>query len=350
MSNKNTENVIYLRQSSSVTNLEPVDISTGKFKGVAYSGQPIKQHGWISNLIIDLKTLSIAKKNTPVLRDHQFGQVVGRGEVSIGENVTINGSLSSKTAHGIEVKDLADEGTDWEMSLGVYNGKMREFENETINGVHMTSGTVLENGIVREVSFTILGADMNTNAEVFNVQKKEILDMELNQHKSWAEFACGCGGTKETTPEELQKKFAESDQAVKDKEKELADLKAKIAVLEKEIADAKAASDEASRETEMKAAASEKNLKLSDESIKAASKTKEATDALLLAIKGMDKIVPAAGKQFTEKVNAGGKANDQKVNAEDGKELFSAATKLVSEGKFKTFEEALDSLTEKESA
>lgn len=170
---------------------------------------------------------------------------------------------------------------------------------------------------------------------------------KLNQHSAWAKFACGCGGTKDSTPEELKSKFDADQEKIAEKEAEIEALKAKIADLQKEIDEEKAKEDEAGRETELKAAAKAKNLKLSDESIKHAAKSKEATAVLKLAIEGMEKQPPSVDPQFKGKVIVNDPANpaNQQVDEEDGKALFAAANKLVKEGKFKTFEDALDSVT-----
>lgn len=324
-------------------------IKTGLLKGVAYSGKPIKNHGWFKNLIIDLSTLSVAKEKTAVLLDHIPSQVAGNGKVTIGENVAVDGKLFGRSRYAKEIRELAEDGHEWEMSLGVFDGTYREFENETINGIEMASGVVLENGVVREVTVCTLGADMNTSVQLFSLlTKKETNLMEkLNQHSAWAKFACGCGGTKDSTPEELQSKFEADQEKIAEKQAEIDVLKAKIEELQREIDEEKAKDEEEVRETELKAAAQAKNIKLSDDSIKKAAKSKEATAVLKLAIDGMEKQNPSADPAFKGKVTVTNPADpaSQGVDLESGPALFAAANKLVKEGKFKNFEDALESLT-----
>ena len=336
-------NTLYLRQNLSVDNEQ---IKSGKFKGVAYSGSVIEEHGFLKNLIIDLSTLKTAKKKTPVLRDHMTGQVAGHGEVSIYDTVEMEGVLSKKSLHGSEIIGLAEDGTDWEMSLGVYGGQLREFKNETINGIEIQDGVVLENGTIREVSFVILGADMNTSAEVFSVKKIEgEQNMKLQENASWAKFACGCGGTKDSTPEELEQKFAASQEEIDAKQAEIDKLKADLAKAQEEMAKMKDEEETKANADSIKAAALEKGIELSDEAIKAASVSKEATEALVNSFKAMTKIEQPTNPKFRGSVNLkGDDESDIDGDADDAESIRLAAEKLVKEGKFKSFIKAIEFL------
>lgn len=334
-------NIIFLRQQSHLSS-DQVDAKTGKFKGVAYTGDVISQHGFIKNLIIDLKSLSVAKQKTPILRDHFTNQVSGSGKVTIGEKVLIEGNLSLKSSYGKEIVDLSDDGIDWELSLGVYGGTLREFENETINGIEIPSGTVLENGVIREVSFVILGADSGTSTEIFDINnKKENLEMKLNQHGDWEKFACSCGGKKDSTPEDLAKKFEENSEEIKEKEAEISEKQAEIDKLKAEIEALKKESEEEERAAEMSAAAKEKNFDISEEAIKLASKSKEATDAVLLAIKGMKKVSLANDPKFKEKVII---SSDKNSVENDSEKIRLAAEKMVKDGLAVDFMDAVNKL------
>ena len=114
-------NKIYLRQNLSS------DIKSGQIKGVAYSGSLIEQHGYLTNLIIDVSTLKVAKNKTPVLRDHNPSFVAGYGQVIIDDgqkSVSIDGKLSNKNEYGKDIIDLAIDGFEWEMSIGVFGGQL----------------------------------------------------------------------------------------------------------------------------------------------------------------------------------------------------------------------------------
>src|SRR5690606_10489872 len=110
----------------------------------AYSGGVIKNHFPFQNLIIDLSTLSIAKSKTPLLRDHTQSQVAGIAEVKIDKNVSFSGRVFKKSVYGKEILDLSEEGFEWEMSLGVFDGSIEEFNDEReINGHKLNGGVVL---------------------------------------------------------------------------------------------------------------------------------------------------------------------------------------------------------------
>lgn len=335
-------NIVHLRQQLSLDNEQ---LKTGKFKGIAYSGSVIKEHGFISNLIIDLKSLSVAKQKTPILRDHNTSFVSGHGKVDITEKeVTIEGTLSKKSIYGSEIISLSEDGTDWEMSLGVYGGTLRPFKKkETINGIEMEEGTVLEGGTIREVSFVILGADMNTSAEVFEVKtnKEESTTMNLNQNENWEKFACACGGNKETTPEELSEKFTAQEEAIKAKEAEIATKHAEIEALKKELEDIKQKSELNDRKESIAMAAKEKGIDLSEEALNAASENEQNKNIFLLALKSIEKQEKKIEEKFTEKVDVG---TEPKLSSDDTESIRLAAEKLVQEGKATNFMQAINIL------
>lgn len=333
-------NKLFLKQHLAAESL--VD---GNIKGIAYTGAPIKNHGPFQNLIIDLSTLTVAKAKTPIFRDHMPFQVAGQGSVTISEDVKLDGRISQKNQFGKEIIELAQDGFEWEMSIGVYDGQLEEFENEEYNGITLTSGVVLKNGVIREVSVVALGADSGTNAEVFSLSKtidsKKGESVMLNKEQ-WVKLACGCGGNEKTTPEELEQTFAASKEEV-DK------LKAEIDALKKEIADKQAIIDEATKETEMAARTTEveaavkaKGLEFKPEVLAKASLTAESKEMFLSMLEGME--AKKIDKKFTENVDLG---RDPKLNKEDPNSIQLAASKMVEEGKAKDFLTALSILGEK---
>lgn len=334
-------NVLHLKQSVSLEQVE--GLKKGEFKGVAYSGGVIEEHGFLQNLIIDLSTLKTAKKKTPVLRDHINSQVAGSGTVTIEDSVTIEGKLNQKTQYGAEIVELAED-VDWEMSLGVYGGQLREFKNEKINGIEISNGVVLENGTIREVSFVVLGADMNTNAEVFSVKKLEGEIMKLNENAEYIKLACACGGNKETTPEELAQKFAASQEEIDAKQAEIDQLKSDLAKAQSDLEKMKEEEETSANATAIKAAAEEKGVKLSDESVKSAALSKEATEALINTFKSMEKMESKVAPKFTAKVSLTSGDIEIDGGSEDPAAIRLAAEKLVKEGKFPSFLKAIEFL------
>lgn len=336
-------NMLYLRQNLTV---DSEQLKAGKFKGVAYSGKPIDEHGFLKNLIIDLSTLKVAKAKTPLLRDHMTSQVAGSGKVTIGESVEMEGTISKKSIYGSEIIGLAEDDVDWEMSLGVFGGQMREFKNETINGHEIADGVVLENGTIREVSFVILGADMNTSAEVFEVKKLEGEKvMKLNENPAWEKFACGCGGTKESTPEELSDKFAASQADIDAKQAEIDKLKEDLAKAQAEIAKMKGEEETKANAESIKAAAEEKGIELSKEAIDKAAVSKEATEALVSTFKAMKKVESKIPAKFSQKVSLVGEDETEIDGQSDDPEAIRlAANELVKKGAQPTFLKAIEFL------
>lgn len=338
---------IYLKHTLSTDGLKQ-----GLLEGVAYSGSVIPQYMWYKNFIVDVATLKVAKKKTPVLRDHNPAQVAGSGEVSLAENqVLIKGALSKKSLHGQEIIALAEDEIEWEMSLGVYEGQVEEVENVTVNGVHLAHGFVLRNGLIREVSVVVLGADKDTEAKIMSQynSKGEKYSMKITDVQ-YANLACACGGTKDSTPEDLEAKVkatkmeSEADKAkVEDLTKQIEDLKSQVAAKEAEIAKIKGASEESERETQIQATVKEKGLTFSEDKIKDAAKTKEKTEMFLSLIADMKPApkIPA---------NLGGKVtvDEATVKAKDETEAVRLkAEAMVKDGSAKNFMEAILKLEEK---
>lgn len=310
----------------------------GKASGVVYSGGIIKRHGPFENLIIDLSTTTIAKSKTPLLKDHLTSQVAGHGQLAIEDHKLVlkEGLLSKKTAAGIEIRDLAEEGFDWEMSMGIFGFTISDVLNETINGQFIEKGTVFRHGVVREASFVPLGADMNTSASVFNYQQKEENSMELTKEQ-WAEFACSCGGTKDSTKEDVKKKFADNEKKIKDLEDENKKLKAQFEVSQAEVEKVKVTE----RSTKIKEALSAKKITLSDEQVSTASKTEESTSAILAIIDGM-KVEKQIEEKFSKTVTVSTETEEK--TKENPEEIRLKAEALVKEGKAADFLSALDML------
>lgn len=329
-------NKIYLRQNLSS------DIKSGQIKGVAYSGSLIEQHGYLTNLIIDVSTLKVAKNKTPVLRDHNPSFVAGYGQVIIDDvqkSVSIDGKLSNKNEYGKDIIDLAIDGFEWEMSIGVFGGQLVEFENETYNGIKIEKGTVLKNGTIREVSVVSLGADQNTSMEVFKLNEGEH-KMKLEENKDWIQFACGCGGSKESTAEDIKKNFADKQQQIEEKQKELDALNAKIAELEKQISDLKGKEQTAARANEIKAALDKKGIKFTEEKIAEAAKTTDGTSLILSLISEMKENLEnrQIDNKFSKKVDL---QDGLKPGPKSADEITLQANQLIKEGKAKNFMEAI---------
>lgn len=312
----------------------------GNIKGIAYSGALIDSHGPFSNLIVDIATLTVAKDKTPILRDHDMSQVAGHGKISVdGSSVTIDGKISKRSAYGQEILELSMDGFEWEMSLGVFGGTFEEVEDEEINGMLVDKGVALRNGILREVSIVALGADSDTSAEIFSLTSKK--ETKMFTKEQWVKFACGCGGTEKTTPEDLSAEFTMKDDKISEKETEIADLKKELQDAQDELAKIKESSDMSARESDLSTAIKAKGIEMSVEKIKAAAKSKDATSTLLSFIEDMkiEVATPKVSVEMSKKVDI----SDSTLVVKDESQLRMKAEKYAKENNV-SFLEALNIL------
>lgn len=337
-------NTIYLRQQAEFA----PNSASKKIKGIAYSGGVIKQHGPFENLIIDLSTTKIAKPKTPILRDHQMSLIAGQGQLSIKDNqLLLEGNLSDKTPVGKEIIDLAQDGFEWEMSVGIFDFDIQEVTNEEVNGIKLEKGVVFRNGIIREVSLLSLGADMDTKAEVFNYKKGEQMDEIKFSKEEYKKLllACACGGdTKpEKLAEEVEEKKKEKEEEIEELKKKIADLEAKLAEKEEEEKKKKEEEALAARVKEIEEAAAEKKAEFSKEEIAEFAKTEETKKLALSVISKM-----VVKKQIDEKFAVKTKIDgDKPADKKDPEALRLKAEKMVKDGEADSFLEALNKLEEK---
>jgi len=208
-----------------------------KFKGVAYSGGTVKQHMFFNKLIMDVSTMSF-KEVIPIFRDHESKQIVGDAKLSVqGFQLEIDGRVL-KTQHSEEILSLAEQGFNWELSIGAkpeFIEEFRENQSVTVNGQTLSDVSVFRNVRVVETSFVAIGADENTSVNVF---KKEIENKDLKTNKGnemelqalqekfdklTVEFACACEEKKNQASKlsELEKSVEEKDAKIKELESEI---------------------------------------------------------------------------------------------------------------------------------
>ena len=169
-------------QTSIYQFLAPAELAPGKdptiprtFSGVAYSGDVITDHGAFARVAFDLARLKF-KTPAPLLSGHDQRTPVGVIKAAdVGSDFVISGDLFSTiddAAKGIAAK--ADAGFPWQMSVGIFPGKIEEIPAGTtieLNGRQMDGPlSVFRNSRVREVSFCALGADSQTSATVFTAE------------------------------------------------------------------------------------------------------------------------------------------------------------------------------------
>lgn len=330
------EKTLHLKGEQQITFQISEDREKGTFKGVAYSGRPVKNHGGYVNMIIDLDSMEF-KEEVPVLRDHDISKYIGKAKLyKEDDQLKIEGRLFSKSLLAKEVKDLADDGANWELSVGLGFGELESYgENEEVevNGYNQKGPTnIIKSPRVSEVSFVAIGADTSAFAEVFNKKNEEIKIMEPKKEEEvvvaekveftqeeWEAFACACGGSKEAK--------------LSDVEEEMKKIKAENEELKKELRKYK----ELEKKKKLSQKLDEKGVELSDEKVQALINDENKFDSYIefledIPKKEEKKIDP----KFTEVLDT--KMIEPEMTAQQRQKL---AAEMVKTGKAKSIVEAL---------
>ena len=152
----------------------PVALATGAdkvrtFKGVANSGKPFGYGGY--QTVVDLAQLS-HKASVPVLLEHSPVKMAGVCSLSVtADGLIAEGSLLSNE-FGTQIAEAADQGFPWEMSVYAQAESYEELAAGavlSVNGNEVTGpAVILRRCAIREVSFTAVGVDGETEAVVLS--------------------------------------------------------------------------------------------------------------------------------------------------------------------------------------
>lgn len=197
-----------------------------KFSGTANSGLPFLY--WGETTVVDFENIKF-KPQTAILYEHEKPAGVGVLQVST-EGLLATGNLLS-SEYGQRIAADSDEGFPWEMSVYVIAGRHEELQagiKATVNGHEITGPLVIwRDCTVREVSFTAVGVDPNTNATALS----GLLPQSQTEHETM-------------TPEE-KAEFDALKAEVQTLKQDKADLEAANKTLEAEKAEAEAVAKEA---------------------------------------------------------------------------------------------------------
>ena len=139
------------------------------FKGTANSGKPFGYGGM--QAVVDFEGLR-HKASVPVLLEHSPVKMAGVCRLSVtADGLIAEGSLLSNE-FGTQIAEAADQGFPWEMSVYIQAESYEELAagaSLTVNGgeVHGPA-VVMRRCTVREVSFTAVGVDSETEAVVLS--------------------------------------------------------------------------------------------------------------------------------------------------------------------------------------
>lgn len=164
------------------------------FRMMAYSGAPVRRYFGL--MAIDLAGIAFDSGRTPILKNHDPGQIVGMSEKveRTGAGLVIEGRVSRKTQAALEVANLADEGFLWQASVGLEIESVERVEpgaEVQVNGRKLSGPAyVVRRSKLRESSFVPVGADGDTSGVVlslFEEQKGNV--MPEGEKKTDAEAA-----------------------------------------------------------------------------------------------------------------------------------------------------------------
>lgn len=193
------------------------------FKGVANSGKPFGYGGYPT--VVDLAELS-HKASVPVLLEHSPLKMAGVCSLSVtADGLIAEGSLLSNE-FGTQIAEAADQGFPWEMSVYAQAESYEELAAGavlSVNGNEVTGpAVILRRCTIREVSFTAVGVDSETEAVVLSdgsplpdIFKQPLeLSMTPEEKKAFDELKVEVD-TLKAEKAEAEKKLKEAEAAAK---------------------------------------------------------------------------------------------------------------------------------------
>lgn len=184
------------------------------FKGIANSGKPFRHWFW-DQFAVNLEGLHINKRSLPVLFSHDSRTPVGyttRIEVT-DAGLEVEGVLLQSSEKAREIAEQSREGYPWQMSIAVPPRKILELEageKTTVNGHEIVGpGHIFEEADLREVTFTSLGADEQTEATVLSARG----DVHKAEKESNMSKPLDVAKLREQNPEAAEQLAAEAREA-----------------------------------------------------------------------------------------------------------------------------------------
>ena len=193
------------------------------FKGTANSGKPFGYGG--TQTVVDLEGLR-HKASVPVLLEHSPVKMAGMCRLSVtADGLIAEGSLLSNE-FGTQIAEAADQGFPWEMSVYAQAESYEELAAGavlSVNGNEVTGpAVILRRCTIREVSFTAVGVDSETEAVVLSdgsplpdiFKQPAELSMTPEEKKAFDDLKAEVD-TLKAEKAEVEKKLKESEAAAK---------------------------------------------------------------------------------------------------------------------------------------
>jgi hypothetical protein len=137
----------------------------------AYNGGPMSLANWGLPVVVDLQGVQAHSQNIPVLKDHQYADVVGHTDkVLVGTSIDIAGVVSGTGPAAKEVVANSKNGFPWQASIGgrvLARQYVPEGAKVNVNGAdHQGPLIVARKFALGEVSVTALGADTSSSTTI----------------------------------------------------------------------------------------------------------------------------------------------------------------------------------------
>ena len=152
---------------------------TRTFSGVAHSGALVAR-GPFGRMGVDLEGARFLPR-TPVLLDHDPSARVGHATLSYRDGALFADGTLLKNTRASDLAADSDDGFPWQMSIYADPESVQDIPAGaafTLNGkTEQGPATLLMRPLIRELSFTPMGADHQTPVQVLNHQRQEARDV-----------------------------------------------------------------------------------------------------------------------------------------------------------------------------
>jgi hypothetical protein len=137
----------------------------------AYNGGPMSLANWGLPVVVDLQGVQAHSQSIPVLKDHQYADVVGHTDsVKVGKAIDIAGVVSGTGPAAKEVVANSKNGFPWQASIGgrvLEKQYVPEGSKVNVNGAdHAGPIIIARKFALGEVSVTALGADTSSSTTI----------------------------------------------------------------------------------------------------------------------------------------------------------------------------------------
>ena len=203
-----------------------------KFTGIAKTAEPFFTN-WGEFCALNFADFQQEGELVPVLFEHDRNQRIGFGRLSLNpetKSLEIEGEfLDNEEARKI-VND-AKQGFPFQLSVHIdarSDRQLKKGHKEVINGLEITGeAVILEDFLIREVSFTPTGVDEKTSATVLSLSKRKLKMENEEETKDEVEIL-------PSREQELLDEIAEKDKEIASLKEQIENLQAIVGDLELE--------------------------------------------------------------------------------------------------------------------